>query len=94
MTAQGIALCIKAGGHMLVAALDGDAAGVGGAHMGAGSGGFIAAVGGVTGMMLTQTVFFGGKSSEPQRCGQRKRQNQRSTPSEKGFAHGFGFLLE
>jgi hypothetical protein len=94
VAAQRIAVCIKAGGHMLVIAFDGDAAGIGTAHMGAGSGGFVAAVGGVTGMMLTQTVFFGGKSSEPQGCGQRKRQDQRSTPSEKGFAHGFGFLLE
>ena len=93
MTAQGIALSVKAGGCMGVGAPDGDAAGVGGTFMSAFTGGGVAAVGGVAGMMLTKAVFFGGKSCQPEGCRQGKGQNETDTPSEKGFAHGFGFLL-
>ena len=62
--------------------------------MGTRPGGFVAAVGGVAGMMLAQAVFFGGESGHSQGRGQRSSQNQADTLPEKGFVHGFDFLLE
>ena len=94
MMAVQLAGTVVAGSHMFVGALDGNAAIFFGAGVGTCTGGFIAAVGGVAGVMLAQAIFFGGKCSYTQRCGQRDSQDQADTPSEKGFAHGFGFLLE
>ena len=74
---------------MGVAAADSDTAGIGGAFVGAVSCGFVAAVGGMAGMMRTDAVSFrshGGDAKGHHHC---KDQHEADPGFENRFQHGF-----